>query len=66
VFQPIEGEPSSIDYPETDPEKDELEAFAAAVTGEKPFPVTVDDAVHSVAVLEAMDRSAKTGQAVKI
>jgi predicted dehydrogenase len=66
VFQSIEGEASSIDYPESDPEKAELEAFAAAVTGEKPFPVTVDDAVHGVAVLEAMDRAAKTGQAVKI
>jgi hypothetical protein len=36
------------------------------VTGETPFPVTVDDAVHSVAVLEAIDRAAKTGQSVKI
>lgn len=66
VFQPIEGEASSIEYPESDPERAELEAFAAAVTGEKPFPVTVDDAVHSVAVLEAMDRAARTGQPVKI
>jgi predicted dehydrogenase len=66
TFQPIDGEASVIDYPDSDPEKDELEAFAAAVTGEKPFPVTVDDAVHGVAVLEAMDRAAKTGQAVRI
>jgi hypothetical protein len=36
------------------------------VTGEKPFPVTVDDAVHSVAVLEAIDQAARTGQAVRI
>jgi predicted dehydrogenase len=66
VFQPIEGESTTIDYPESDPEKDELEAFAAAVSGEKPFPVSTDDAVHSVAVLEAMDRAAKTGQPVRI
>ena len=66
VFQPIEGEATTIAYPDSDPERDELEAFAAAVAGEKPFPVTVDDAVHSVAVLEAIDKAAATGQAVKI
>jgi len=66
TFQPIEGKGASIDYPDFDAEKTELEAFAAAVTGERPFPVPVDDAVHSVAVLEAIDRSAKMGRAVKI
>lgn len=66
TFQPIDGEAAATHYPATDPEKIELEAFAAAVTGEKPFPVPVDDAVHSVAVLETMDRSARTGQAVRI
>jgi len=66
TLQPIEGEAFHADYPDSSPEKDEMEAFAAAVTGEKPFPVTVDDAVHSVAVLEAIDKSASTGQAVRI
>ena len=66
TFQPIHGEATAIDYPASDPEKDELEAFAAAITGEKPFPVTVDHAVHSVAVLDAIDQAATTGKAVKI
>ena len=66
TFQPLDGKAATTDYPAADPEKAELEAFAAAVTGETPFPVTVDDAVHGVAVLEAIDRAAKTGQAVKI
>jgi predicted dehydrogenase len=66
TFQAIDGDAVTIDYPESDPEKDELESFAAAVTGEKPFPVTVDDAVHSVAVLDAIDQAATTGKAVKI
>jgi predicted dehydrogenase len=66
TFQPLDGEASTIDYADSDPEKAELEAFAAAVAGEKPFPVTVDQAVHSVAVLEAIDRAARTGQAVRI
>jgi predicted dehydrogenase len=66
TFQPVEGEATTIDYPDFDAEKAELEAFAAAVTGEKPFPVPVDNAVHSVAVLEAIDRAAKTGKPVRI
>jgi predicted dehydrogenase len=66
TFHPIDGEAATIDYPESDPEKDELEAFAAAVAGERPFPVTVDDAVHSVAVLDAINQAATTGKAIKI
>jgi predicted dehydrogenase len=66
TLQPIEGDARTAHLPADDPERVELEAFAAAVAGEKPFPVTVDDAVHSVAVLEAMDRSARTGQPVRI
>ena len=65
-FKPVGGKTVTTEFPESNPEKDELETFAAAVKGEKPFPVTVDDAVHSVAVLEAIDRAAQTGQAVKI
>lgn len=66
TFQPIEGEATTLHCPASDPERDELEAFAAAVTGEKPFPVTVDQAVHGVAVLEAIDKAARSGQAVRI
>jgi predicted dehydrogenase len=66
TFQPIGDDATTMNYPDFEPEKAELEAFAAAVAGERPFPVTVDDAVHSVAVLEAIDRAARTGQAVKI
>ena len=66
TFQPIEGSPETQHLAQAQPEKAELEAFAAAVSGEKAFPVTVDDAVHGVAVLEAMDRAAQTGGAVKI
>lgn len=66
TFQPIEGDAFQADYPDSNPEKDEMEAFAAAVIGEKPFPVTADDAVHSVTVLEAIDKSAMTRQPVRI
>jgi predicted dehydrogenase len=66
TFQPIGGEATAAICPDAGAEKAELEAFAAAVTGEKPFPVTMDEAVHSVAVLEAIDHAARTGQAVRI
>jgi predicted dehydrogenase len=66
TFQPVAGKATTVDYPASDAQRTELEAFAAAVTGQAPFPVPVDDAVHGVAVLEAIDRAAKTGEAAKI
>lgn len=47
-----------------DTERAELEAFAAAVMGERTYPVPLADAVHGVAVIEAMDTSARTGRPV--
>ncbi|MFN3891194.1 MAG: Gfo/Idh/MocA family protein [Beijerinckiaceae bacterium] len=53
-------------FPPADPERLEIEAFADAVAGRKAFPVRTADAVHSVAALEAIARSANTGRAVQI
>ena len=53
-------------FPPADPERLEVEAFADALTGRKPFPVKAEDAVHSAAVLEAIARSANTGRSVQI
>lgn len=66
TFQPLEGEAETIRYPAFDAEHAELEAFAAAVAGEKPFPYSLDNAVHSAAVLEAMGRSAESGKPVTL
>ncbi len=44
----------------------ELEAFAAAIRGEKPYPITADEVLHGVAVFEAIVRSAATHQPVKV
>jgi predicted dehydrogenase len=66
TYQPVEGESVTADFPAGSAKKTELEAFAAAVAGEVPFPVPVDDAVHGVAVLEAIDHAAKTGKPVRI
>jgi predicted dehydrogenase len=66
IFQPLEGKPEVIDYPPFDAERAELEAFAAAVADEAPFPFSVENAVHSAAVLQAMDQSARTGKPVAV
>ena len=65
-FQPVTGTGAKIDFPPFDAERAELEAFALAVAGKQPFPVSIDDAVHGVAVLEAMDRAAAKASPVRI
>jgi predicted dehydrogenase len=66
AFRPLEGKNTATDYAKIDTERAEMEAFATAVAGTKPFPVPVDDAVHSAAVLEAMGQSAAIGRPVAI
>ena len=58
--------PRVIDYPALDIERAELEAFADAVEGRAPFPVSADQAIHGAAVFEAIIRSAVTGQPVTV
>jgi predicted dehydrogenase len=44
----------------------ELEAFASAIRGAAPYPITADEVLHGVAVFEAIVRSAATRQPVKV
>ena len=44
----------------------ELEGFAAAINGERPYPITADEVIHGVAVFEAIVRSAALHQPVKV
>ena len=44
----------------------ELEAFAAAICGEAPYPITPEEVLHGVAVFEAIIRSAATRQPVRV
>ncbi len=44
----------------------ELEAFAAAIRGEAPYPIPADQVLHGVAAFEAIVRSAAIGQPVKV
>ena len=44
----------------------ELEAFAAAIRGEAPYPIPAEEVLHGVVVFEAIIRSATTRQPVKV
>lgn len=61
-----DGKAEEWKFPPRDLERAELEAFAAAITGAEPYPVSADEAVHGVAVLEAIGRAAQTGQTVTV
>ena len=66
TFQPLDGEREDLVLAPVDAERAEVEAFAAAIRGDKEFPVPLADAVHGVAVLEAMGRSAIADRPVRI
>lgn len=66
TFSPVEGEGWTKDFPKTDIEAAELSAFAAAVRGEAPYPLPVEDAIHGVAVFEAMIGAAASGSSYAV
>ncbi len=58
---PIDGEAEIVTHGRFNSPRAELEAFAAAIEGTAPYPIAIEDAVHSVAVYQAITRSAETG-----
>ena len=58
----VNAQPTVIDYPQASTERAELEGFADAIEGRAPYACPPDDAVHGVAVLEAIVKSAQSGQ----
>lgn len=66
TFSPTNGANETIAFDQVDKERAELEAFAAAVAGTAPYPVTAIEARNGIAVLEAMANSALSGQPVEI
>lgn len=64
--QPPATKPEVSDHKGVNPLKIGLEAFAAAVRGAAPFPITDEQIVHGVAVFEAIVKSAQSGQPVKV
>jgi predicted dehydrogenase len=66
TFTPVEGEGWVKEYPKTDIEAAELAAFAAAASGGAPYPLPVEDAIHGVAVFEAMIGAAASGSSYAV
>ena len=66
IMRGLQGQPERITLPSADKEKAELEAFADAVEEKKNFVVPPEEAINGVAVLEAIEVSAKKGKPIKI
>jgi predicted dehydrogenase len=62
----IAAAPEILDYPGFDAIAAELDGFAGAIDGIRPYPITPDEILHGVAAFEAIVRSAATGRAVKV
>jgi predicted dehydrogenase len=66
VFQESGKEARVETFGWTDSVRANLEAFAAAVAGEATYPFTDSQKIENIAVLEAIARSAETGEEVRI
>jgi predicted dehydrogenase len=62
----IDAGMDTVTFPALSTERAELEAFADAITDGRPLPVPYDDAIHGVAVLEAVVRSATRREKVSV
>lgn len=60
-FAPREGEGWVREFPKTDIEHAELQAFATAVAGGPAYPLPVADAIHGASVYETMVLAAEAG-----
>jgi len=60
------GTPSIVETPGFNMLTAELEAFAASVAADSPFPTPLADILHGVEVFEAVLRSAASGAAEKV
>jgi predicted dehydrogenase len=61
VLRRLDACPETVEFPSIDMERAELEAFARAVGGGPPYLVTAEEALHGIAVFEAIARSAQDG-----
>lgn len=54
------------ELPPAEPVRDNLRAFARAIRGEAHYPITGEDMINNIALLEAIVRSAKSGTLEKV
>lgn len=61
------GTPITVrEVPPAEPVRDNLVAFAKAVRGGESYPISGDDMINNIALLEAIVTSARTGQVVSV
>lgn len=65
-FMTVDGRRRTLEFPPTDIERAELEAFARAISGQQAYPVPLADVLNGVSVFEAISRSLTTGAAVAL
>ena len=58
VIQPLDGDAVSLDVPQFDVNRAELEAFANACAGGPDYPISLADMLHGVATTDAIIKSA--------
>ncbi len=66
ILRDNSGRTTTFAFPSLDKERAALEAFARAIRGETPYPVVASEAINGIAVIEAMVRSAASGQPVAV
>ncbi len=62
IIQPVKGDAISVDVPEFDVNRAELEAFARAAAGGPTYPISLQQMIHGAAVTEAIVASARSGR----
>ncbi|MBF0277159.1 MAG: Gfo/Idh/MocA family oxidoreductase [SAR324 cluster bacterium] len=62
----LDGIVDSVQFDDLDTEKAELESFAESISSGNPFVVTPQEAIHGIAVLEAIEESAQSGLRVSV
>jgi predicted dehydrogenase len=60
------GRPQSVEHPPAAPVLSNLEAFADAAEGRAPYPVPQEQMIANVSALEAIFKSAQSGEIVKV
>jgi predicted dehydrogenase len=66
VGRHVAAPPEVIPYPGFDAIAAELDGFAAAIDGLRPYPITAEEILHGVAAFEAIVRSAELHRPVKV
>ncbi len=66
IFTALDGSRRILEFPPTDIERAELEAFADAIAGRQAYPVPMDDVLNGVSVFEAIPQSLAKGGLVTV